>query len=588
MTDVYILLSWMAFFVSASWSLALATVAFGLFGWASYDMIGWCSNFLKSFPEYSQMSELRRSQAYFGKYFRIGIVYSLIASFTWYGVVWLLALFGEIDSTTEDLLYSFSDVFVKTGLTLSLGVIRFMDTRHALFQALSQLRIHNAGQMSLLRGNFDIVMNCTLGSDGTCWLPNETCADLRKLENDLHMDVRNRPLNSLLTSDEQQTIFSRYVLWTMEQSRDKTCPAVAQILNCNLCCKTEEGVLTKCSAELHLSGTCIGEIWPSVQKRTYASCIVAMSVKAPTMVQINDSSEAIDLAEEDDADQFDSDSVPLLPLPVRNGSNNAESVMSEESAGESLDYTCTIYTEGGSVAQSCAEKRASRPLSDSAGSQHSLTSWAFTNKTGRSSMKGVGASTRTSHEKASDHSGRRFSGHDSHKAHKVAKKMNAEMQTDVLQYADVAVQTHPLTKPPRLPGGQRSPSPSPSSRGRRSRSNSISSNTTTATPGSNVDSTASNVTDFDGIWITSPESRTGTQVELNISNGEILYATEGESLLQQTSMSLDNIWHMLGGPCLLTPDKKTIFRLGKSGNFTVFERAPEPAAETSQGGNEEV
>jgi hypothetical protein len=568
MTDVYIFLSWLAFFAEeAHWCLMLVGLSFLLYFWASYDMILWIISFSKA--------SAKRGPDF---YLRVGLTIGLIIVFALYGLVYLLGTFGVITTATEDLVYTSCDVFVKMVFVLSLYFLHIADNRSALTNAMHQLTSLNMAQESLLRGNFDIVLNCTLRSDGTLQLPSEGSTDLRKLEHGLNMKVANSSINELITSTEQQRVFKKHILSTLDRLMDVEATktdgqyvAVSQTLNCELTCKDEEMEYAKCLAVVHLSGTCIGGLIPHVG-HDCATSLVAISLQEPQPeedvgqvdAQMHTDSSELDEANEPTYNDEVHDEVPLLPSMVA-GSDYNEMEGSDD--GDSLCLSDGTFLSA--VTRSAAGT-------------------TYTGKTGRSC-----------HGKRDPLSPKRQV-----KRKVKAKMVESGMQTEgesktPSQYVSVAVQTQRFrsehdVRPPRpggeiLPGGAPGRSRSPAlPRPRRSSSRrrqsarqvshsdqgSIHSCSTTASDDNNIRNF--DVRNFDGVWMKSNESEDdGDQLKLHICNGNVLYIYGGNEP-ERTHMEFvasENVWYLLGGALWISPDGNELLRTGKAGSQYKFERA---------------
>jgi len=245
LTDVYIFLSWEAFVVKNLYlSRTLVVISFALYAWASYEMLVWASSFLHMVPG-----------SFPAKRLRAAMVLGLVGIFGVYGVVNILAISGIIGASVEQLCYTIGDVGVKTTFCIGLTAIRTMDARHALAASFQHITRQSTVLTSLLRGTFDIVMECTLDSHGNCWLPSSESPDLRKLEHWLNRSAGGAALNHLLDGPDLKR-FHSYVLGAVQRTDIDSVSehGVPQVINCALSSISGQGVASRQTAVLHLSG----------------------------------------------------------------------------------------------------------------------------------------------------------------------------------------------------------------------------------------------------------------------------------------------------------------------------------------------
>eukprot|EP00927_Polykrikos_kofoidii_P016890 TRINITY_DN17666_c0_g1_i1.p1 TRINITY_DN17666_c0_g1~~TRINITY_DN17666_c0_g1_i1.p1 ORF type:complete len:333 (+),score=38.12 TRINITY_DN17666_c0_g1_i1:62-1060(+) len=113
-TQVYIVLAWSAHYISqAPLRWAVVASAFLMYGWASWDMAMWVFKFRRLTQHATKSTTLRP-----------GLVFGLIAAFSLYGIVYLLALQGIISSYAERVSYISMNIGVKLPLLVAFGGLR--------------------------------------------------------------------------------------------------------------------------------------------------------------------------------------------------------------------------------------------------------------------------------------------------------------------------------------------------------------------------------------------------------------------------------------------------------------------------------
>lgn len=125
-TNVYIILSWAAFFVSqVQLRWALVVISFVMYGWASYDMLIWIRKFLRVMP-----TDLP------GRTVRPFLTIGLIITFGIYGIVYLRAICGHITPYEERLFFTFMDFISKFIMSMAIGGIRSGEYHERLIEML--------------------------------------------------------------------------------------------------------------------------------------------------------------------------------------------------------------------------------------------------------------------------------------------------------------------------------------------------------------------------------------------------------------------------------------------------------------------
>lgn len=102
-TNVYITLAWSCYFIEDhTLQIAVVTLSFAMYAWASYDMCQWVGRFMRLNPD---------SQS--GLFLRPFLTISLIVIFGIYGIVFLGRLHGFVSARGEKLYYTFMDIGSK-------------------------------------------------------------------------------------------------------------------------------------------------------------------------------------------------------------------------------------------------------------------------------------------------------------------------------------------------------------------------------------------------------------------------------------------------------------------------------------------
>lgn len=100
---MHIILAWSCYFIEKpSLHIAVVTLSFAMYAWASYDMCMWVARFRRLDPDMQS-----------GFYLRPFLTISLIVIFGVYGVVFLGRLHGVVSPRGEKLYYTFMDIVSK-------------------------------------------------------------------------------------------------------------------------------------------------------------------------------------------------------------------------------------------------------------------------------------------------------------------------------------------------------------------------------------------------------------------------------------------------------------------------------------------
>eukprot|EP00746_Dinoflagellata_sp_MGD_P129628 gnl/MRDRNA2_/MRDRNA2_63763_c0_seq1.p1 gnl/MRDRNA2_/MRDRNA2_63763_c0~~gnl/MRDRNA2_/MRDRNA2_63763_c0_seq1.p1 ORF type:complete len:745 (+),score=97.69 gnl/MRDRNA2_/MRDRNA2_63763_c0_seq1:85-2319(+) len=521
MTNVYIFLAWLAFFVDTFfWCMMLTLLVFGLFTWASFNMAMW---------GVSSSRELSMAMSCFP--LRVSITVALILVFAWYGVIYLLALLGIWDAETEDFMYTWGDVFVKMILVLCLNVLRLVD--HIRFMQV--VTGESNAKMSLLRGSFDIVLSCTINSNGICSLPVTENADVSKLMHGLNMSLPDKSkyvtLNGLIATDTEKALFKSYVMsmvnhgTAMQSTVDEDAPhsprqqAVSQILNLTLSAGT-----MKRSAQVHVSSIFV----------TGNNSLTCLATSMVAISLLESTAHLDDEGIKDESDHESQDSVPSL-----RSSTTCERLKDTFDRSPDADSLQVSETDDGSE-----------------------LSFAFTAFTCKSSKR------RSSSKK------------------KITTR-ECDAQTVACELIDVAVQTDWFgRRPPLPPSEKRLVRPFKGSVVRVSKNDSKCQSPKVT---SNANALGSSIQSFDGVWRSSIPNQ-GTRVmptcpeeeiELIISRGKVLYSIGGCEKRRTKLVFVDNLWHFLNAPITCSAADR-FSCIGKSGNRSVFERTVQPGCNRFQ------
>jgi len=217
-TEVYIVISWAALLVSAAaLRCALAVAAFMGYGWATGGMLGWVLEFLRDSPSNAVCCKLR-----------ISSVATLIVLFAVYRINYLFAIFRIIDPQMEQITYAVLGFCCKVSMSMIFTAIRVMENRHEM--SILTGRVHGMGAafMSLLRGNFDLVIPCSADPNGICQLPVISEGDTHELEQCLGRPISGSSFNELLAGVLQKQRFGAYVKNALHHSASlQSCESVS-------------------------------------------------------------------------------------------------------------------------------------------------------------------------------------------------------------------------------------------------------------------------------------------------------------------------------------------------------------------------
>lgn len=251
-TNIYIILSWAATATASGiFKWLLIAISFGMFAWASCDMVQWCKEFQRTAPR-----DLP------SRWVRPWISHGLILEFLAYGLVYLLSASGFICAETERKSFFALTFGSKIAICAIFVFIRADEYHKTLTDVLRKVSVSNVGMISILRGSFDILLPCVVDSYGRCKFPSQMSGDMGKLEKILGCTVAGANFKDLLASESDRIDFAAYLrnvirqadfpgdtsesaaLWTCENAM----PPIAQVLNSKL-----QGKEQKLTASVHLS-----------------------------------------------------------------------------------------------------------------------------------------------------------------------------------------------------------------------------------------------------------------------------------------------------------------------------------------------
>ncbi|CAE7345830.1 unnamed protein product [Symbiodinium sp. CCMP2456] len=270
-----------------------------MYGWASYDMLGWCVAFERSAPmdlparrgaskesvsgsvissgcatqiQMSPKSGLRcsavndlTSQSKAARSIRPLLSSGLVLHLLLYGVVYVASTVGFISAHLERKTFG-----SKLAYSAAFVFIRADEYHKTLTDVLRKVSVSNVAMVSILRGSFDIILPCVLDAGGRCKLPSTHSGDMTKLEKVLGLPIAGANLKDLLAGDQDRADFSSYVRNVVRQADcpqsfneatlstqgSWTCqadamPPIAQVLHSKMQCKVASG--TRLDATIHLS-----------------------------------------------------------------------------------------------------------------------------------------------------------------------------------------------------------------------------------------------------------------------------------------------------------------------------------------------
>jgi len=249
-TNIYIILSWAAT-ATASGILKwlLITISFGMFAWASRDMVQWCKEFERTAPRDLPSRAVRP-----------WISRGLILEFLAYGLVYLLSGLGLICAETERKSFFALTFGSKIAICAIFVFIRADEYHKTLTDVLRKVSVSNVGMISILRGSFDILLPCVVDSYGRCKFPPQMSGDMGKLEKILGCTVAGANFKDFLAESDRAD-FAAYLRNVIRQAdfpqdtsdsvalwTENAMPPIAQVLNSKL-----QGREQKLTASLHLS-----------------------------------------------------------------------------------------------------------------------------------------------------------------------------------------------------------------------------------------------------------------------------------------------------------------------------------------------
>ncbi|CAE7372988.1 sop2 [Symbiodinium necroappetens] len=259
-TNIYVILCWAATATeSAVLKWLLIAVSFAMYGWASYDMLGWCVAFERSAPMDLPARSIRPMLS-------SGLVLHLLL----YGVVYVASTVGFISAHLERKSFFALTFGSKLAYSAAFVFIRADEYHKTLTDVLRKVSVSNVAMVSILRGSFDIILPCVLDAGGRCKLPSTHSGDMTKLEKVLGCPIAGANLKDLLAGDQDRADFSSYVRNVVRQADcpqsfneatlstqgSWTCkadamPPIAQVLHSKMQCKVASG--TRLDATIHLS-----------------------------------------------------------------------------------------------------------------------------------------------------------------------------------------------------------------------------------------------------------------------------------------------------------------------------------------------
>mmetsp|Transcript_36520 Transcript_36520/g.85563 ORF Transcript_36520/g.85563 Transcript_36520/m.85563 type:complete len:732 (+) Transcript_36520:55-2250(+) len=207
-TNVYIILSWMATVTEygvLKWLLIIA--AFHMYGWASMDMIAWSRAFEKTAPPDLPSRRVRP-----------WLSNGLIIHFQLFGAIYMASAVGAITAEREQVGYYLVTFGAKIAYCATFVFIRADEYHKTLTDVLRKVSVSNVGMISILRGNFDIILPCVMDSAGRCKLPQSYSGDMLKLEKMLGNSVAGRNLADLLHEQSDKVEFTQYLRNVVRQA----------------------------------------------------------------------------------------------------------------------------------------------------------------------------------------------------------------------------------------------------------------------------------------------------------------------------------------------------------------------------------
>jgi len=257
-TNIYVIFCWVATATdSAFLKWFLIAISMAMYGWASYDMLNWCSAYERSAPRDLPSRSLRPL-----------LSSGLVAHLLLYGVVYFASVLGFMDAHTERKSFFALTFGAKLAYSAAFVFIRADEYHKTLTDVLRKVSVSNVGMISILRGSFDIILPCVLDTAGRCKLHESYSGDMLKLEKILGYKVAGANLKDLMAGEDQKDDFSAYVRNVVRQADcpqafssatlstqgawscdSGAMPPIAQVLHSKMSQKSKQ----KLSTTLHLS-----------------------------------------------------------------------------------------------------------------------------------------------------------------------------------------------------------------------------------------------------------------------------------------------------------------------------------------------
>lgn len=248
-TNVYIVLSWAATATgSGVLKWFLIAVALAMYAWSSRAMFQWCNEFHRTAPRDLPSRKVRP-----------WISHGLILQFLGYGATFLLSALGLITVETERRSFFLMTFGQKIAICAIFVFIRADEYHKTLTDVLRKVSVSNVGMISILRGNFDILLPCVVDLRGRCMFPWQMSGDMKKLEQMLGCSIAGSNLKDLLASESDRADFASYLRNVLRQAdsltspeaalwTDGSMPPIAQVLHSKM-----QGKDQKFQASIHLS-----------------------------------------------------------------------------------------------------------------------------------------------------------------------------------------------------------------------------------------------------------------------------------------------------------------------------------------------
>ncbi|CAE8589413.1 unnamed protein product, partial [Polarella glacialis] len=123
-TNIYIILAWSAHFIpSVGLRYSVVAVSFGMYGWASLDMVQWVSRYHREHPDEGRLS-------------RPFLCWALITIFGIYGIVFLGRMSGHVSIEAERLFFTFWNLGSKLLASMAIAGIRSSENHNLLLNML--------------------------------------------------------------------------------------------------------------------------------------------------------------------------------------------------------------------------------------------------------------------------------------------------------------------------------------------------------------------------------------------------------------------------------------------------------------------